>query len=109
MKAKRAALGNLPDILSWLSVEDVEFARSDVVARGRLLSKYRSHVVEPAVSNYDQEAYASSLSQVSWPYLEFQPFFEPLPKQLLGAPWSKDSWVNYTVWSLARATGRWPS
>ena len=105
----RYKLGNLPDIVSYLSTNfGAGISTVDKTTRKKHLAQYRHNILEPALRNYDEETYCEHLRGMDWPYIDFQPGLTPLPMHVLCAPWSKSQWQDYTIWSLARVTGRLP-
>ena len=76
------------------------------VPRKHLLGRYKVHIVEPALSEYDNTVFLERTANSDWPYCIFQPRLEPLPRHLLLAQWSQYTWHDYKIWSLSRATGR---
>ena len=104
----RRRLNNLPDVLEVFGDAVTEALRLSADARRKLAKQYRREVVLPALKEYDSYAMRSSSQKSNWPYFDFQ---EPLIKfgdALLTASWNKLDWKMYTVWALARATGRIP-
>ena len=57
---------------------------------------------------YDDEAYLSKLETASWIYICFQPAPSCLSLYTLWFPWDKKTNYQYTLWALAKATGRLP-
>ena len=88
--------------------DDDDEARSSRPARILALKRYKQHCVTPAFDAYDQDAFAASLEQHSWPYASFQPCLGPLPPLLLELNWEPHTWKHYRVWSTVRVLGRWP-
>ena len=104
----RQNLGGIPSFPEWLETSGFDLVSSDSRARKHLLSRYKVHIVEPALSEYDNTAFVARTANADWPYIQFQPRLEPLPRHVLLAQWSQHTWQDYKIWSLGRATGRFP-
>ena len=103
----RSTLG-IPDLLEHLGSMEVDRARKDNNIRERDLVHYRKNIVDRSLEGYDQSAFTRALRNQAWPYIEFQSALAPLPENILLADWDHDDWTDYAIWSLARASGRWP-
>ena len=98
--SRRQSLGGIPSFPDWLETSGFDLVSSDSRTRKHLLSRYKVHIVEPALSEYDNTAFVERSAKSDWPYIQFQPRLEPLPRHVLLAQWSQYTWQDYKIWSL---------
>jgi hypothetical protein len=103
----RMRLGNLPNIHTWLNLEEEVDLSAPPYSRKSLLLKFKATVVAPAVHSYDDYSFKQSVQSLPWPYAKFQKALSSMPDQWLAANWSQSQWKDLQIWSLVRATGRW--
>jgi hypothetical protein len=104
----RVRLGNLPDIRRWLGDEMAEAASLDPAVRRNSLRRFRTTIVSPSLTQYDQTAFEAAGANADWPVCEFLHTPCDFPMLLLEANFSSTQWKSLRVWALVRATGCWP-
>ena len=108
VQSLRDRLGQLPDILDWISQERVDFDPCDKNKRKNIARRFRYKVVYPALAQYDQDVYLKAEQTSGWPYPNFQRRHDMFPQKLLLADWSPAQWAAHKVWQLVRVSGRFP-
>ena len=104
----RLKLDNVQTVRDWLQVDAVRDLGINVDERLKILQRYKKQVVYPALRRYDDDAFQGFKDAHGWPYLQFQPFLQRFPRELLQANWQRQHWRDYQLWALVRCTGRWP-
>ena len=108
MQSGQRSLDAFEDILSYLGAATAEQARSSKEQRKKSLTRYRTHVLAPALKAYDEKAFAKAVSSSPWPFGDFQASLDGLPCSLLQLGWDASTWAFYRTWAAVRATGRIP-
>ena len=108
VQSLRDRLGQLPDILDWISQERVDFDPCDKNKRKHIAQRFCYKVWYPALAQYDQEAYLKAEQTSVLPYPNFQRRHDMFSQKLLLADWSPAQWAAHKVWQPVRVSGRSP-
>jgi len=77
----------LPDVLDWAKERNIVLDPTCRRHCKNIARRYRSKVLYPALSNYDQNAYLKAEQTSQWPYPDFQRQHDTFSDSLLFADW----------------------